>query len=292
MAKNKKSKIRSKLINIPLIGGLFKAKDRIVSVKLSGVIAAADGGYNKKYLNINNIEEQLEKAFETFGAKAVAITINSPGGSPVQSDLIAKKMRELSDKHELPIYIFVEDVAASGGYWLACAGDKIYACESSIIGSIGVISASFGFENFIKKHGVERRIYTSGTSKSFLDPFSPAKEADIKRLKTLQNEIHDNFKNWVKLRRKDKINEKSKTLFTGEFWTGIKALELGLIDGIGNMETVIKSEFGDDCEIVKIDPPKKSFISSLLSSKINSNNVTEDVIDYFESKSFWSRFGL
>ena len=196
-----------------------------------------------------------------------------------------KKIKRKNKK----IITFVEDVAASGGYWLACAGDEIYININSIVGSIGVISPGFGFVDLLKKIGVERRVYTSGKSKSFLDPFKDAKKEDIDRLKNIQEQIHDNFINYVKSRRGSKIKEKDfDEIFSGLFWVGQKAIDLGLADGIGSLEDIIKERFGKKAKIKMIDQ-KKSFIQKRLSSSLlNSDEILEKI----EEKLMWSRFGL
>jgi signal peptide peptidase SppA len=230
----------------------------IVSViKLQGVIGA--GGAMKSGISIDSVEEEITKAFNVKKLQAVAIIINSPGGSPVQSELIHKKIKSLALEKKVPVLAFAQDVAASGGYWLLCAGDEIYASENSIIGSIGVISAGFGFAEVIKKLGIERRIYTQGKNKSVLDPFSPEKEEDIALIKNIQKNIHDSFKNLVKTSRQGKLNSDDDHLFSGEFWTGKEALKLGLIDDIGDMDSVIKSRFGEKVKIKNFSKEKGWF---------------------------------
>ncbi len=186
----------------------------------------------------------LEKAFRKGKPKAVALEINSPGGSPVQSALIGSRIRRLSEETKVPVIAFVEDVAASGGYWLAAAADEIYADDNSVVGSIGVISAGFGAHVFLARQGVERRVYTAGKSKSMLDPFRPENEEDVARLKVLLEDIHENFIAHVKARRGEKLST-SRDLFTGEIWIGRKAAELGLIDGIAHLKPKIQEQFGE-----------------------------------------------
>lgn len=237
----------------------------------------------------------LEKAFRIKAAPAVAIIINSPGGSPVQSSLIFQRIRQLSKETNTPVLAFVEDVAASGGYWLACAGDEIYVNAASVIGSIGVVSAGFGFEGAIEKLGVTRRVYTAGKRKVMLDPFQPENEADIAHLKSLQQEIHDQFIGMVKSCRGTKLNGDDDLLFSGAFWTGQKAIELGLADKEGELRTILKSRFGDKVEIKLIEPKR-----SLLGMSAGANGVTahfaeasiDHLIDVAEEKSARSRFGL
>jgi len=218
---------------------LFSKNIQIPTLRLSGVIAA-QSGITSSSLSINNLEKLIEKLFSDKKSPAVALIINSPGGSPTQSSLIAKKIIDLSKEKKKSVLAFVEDVAASGGYWLACAADEIYIDQNSILGSIGVISPGFGFVDLLKKVGVERRVYTSGKSKSFLDPFKEEKKEDIKRLTNIQEQIHDNFITYVKSRRSSKLKEdKLDDIFSGLFWVGNKAIDLGLADGIGSINQVL-----------------------------------------------------
>ncbi|MCK4713399.1 MAG: S49 family peptidase, partial [Marinosulfonomonas sp.] len=218
----------------------LKPNPLVAVIRLSGVIAS--GG--RAALNDEILAPVIEKAFKRGKPKAVALVINSPGGSPVQSSLIAARIRRLSAEKEVPVIAFVEDVAASGGYWLATAADEIWADESSIVGSIGVISMGFGLNELINRHGVERRVYTAGKSKSMLDPFQPEKPADIKRLKGMLEHIHESFKAQVSTRRAGKLSE-GKDLFTGEIWVGTAAVDVGLIDGIGHLVPLMKQRYGD-----------------------------------------------
>jgi len=265
----------------------FKKKKIISHIRLTGVIGNV--GKFRQGIEFSGQEDTIRKAFSFKKALAVAITINSPGGSPVQSHLIYKFIRELSKKHKKKVIIFTEDVAASGGYLIACSGDEIYANSSSIIGSIGVISASFGFKNLIEKIGVQRRVYTAGKNKSTLDPFLDEKEEDIKRLKSIQLELHEDFINVVEESRGSKLNKNSGIeLFSGEFWTGKKAKELGLIDGIGNEEQILREKFGDEVEIKKFGKPK-GWLTKKLSS---SENNADKLISILEERSIWQRYGF
>ena len=267
---------------------IFKKKTVIPHVRLTGVIGSA--GKFKQGMDLAGQQEILKKAFSLKKIKHVAISINSPGGSPVQSHLIYSYIRQLADKKKIKVLIFAEDVAASGGYLISCAGDEIYANSSSIIGSIGVISASFGFKELIKKIGIERRVYTAGKNKSTLDPFTDEKQEDINRLKSIQLELHADFIKVVEESRGSKLKDPEKNnIFTGEFWTGKSALNLGLIDGIGNADQVLKEKFGDKVIIKNFEKPK-GFIARKLSSSI------QDPVDRFanilEEKSMWQKFGL
>ena len=235
-------------------------------------------------------QDILKKAFSIKKVKHVAISINSPGGSPVQSHLIYSYIRQLADKKKIKVLIFAEDVAASGGYLISCAGDEIYANSSSIIGSIGVISASFGFKELIKKMGIERRIYTAGKNKSTLDPFVDEKEEDIKRLKDIQLELHADFIQVVETSRGKKLKDPEKNnIFTGEFWTGASALKLGLIDGIGNIDQILKEKFGEEVVIKKFEK-QKGWLERKLSASVEGQ--LSNTLNSIEEKSVWQKFGL
>ena len=224
--------------------------------------------------------------------------INSPGGSPAQSALVGDHIRRLADEKEIPVYAFVEDVAASGGYWLACAADEIYANQPSIIGSIGVVSAGFGMKGLIEKYGVERRVHTSGKNKSFMDPFLDEKPADVKRLSALQKELHQSFIDWVKARRGKRLNGKDSDLFEGSFWTALNAQDLGLIDGMGEAKSWCREKFkddaGDECEddvkFVEFGPEKK-LVPSLFGADIKAS-LAEEALDTLETRALWGRYGL
>lgn len=274
--------------NIPIIGGIFKPKPKVAIIRMSGVIA--DGGPGRPGISHNKYEKYIEHAFDEFDLKAVLLVINSPGGSPAQSALIGDQIRRLAEECDVPVYAFVEDVAASGGYWLACAADEIYANETSIIGSIGVISASFGFKELIEKHGVERRVHTSGKNKSFMDPFISEKPADVKRLKELQWDLHETFIGWVKDRRGEKLEGTDNQLFDGKFWSAKKALELGLIDGFSSAKRFAKAKFGDDIKFAEFGPEKK-LVTSLIGGRLK-NSIAEDAIDALETRAMWGRYGL
>ena len=262
---------------------------RVSVLRLSGVIASG-GSPLRKNLNYVSLEPVIKKAFLDKKQSAVILCINSPGGSPVQSALIGKRIRQLADKNKIPIIAFCEDVAASGGYWLASCADEIYADESSIIGSIGVISAGFGFTEAISKLGIERRVYTSGESKSVLDPFKKESPTDVARLRGLQNDIHEHFIEHVKSRRGKKLNEE-EPLFTGLFWTGKKAEKLGLIDGIGAMQDVLMEKFGDDVKIKQITQKKGLFSVAGSSSRLGAA-ISYELIEHLEHRHLWARFGL
>ena len=261
-------------------------------VRLYGVIAA-QGSPLRSALNLASLAGSLEKAFAMKGARAVALAVNSPGGSPVQSALVHDRIRLLADEKKLPVYVFCEDVAASGGYWIACAGDEIYSAETSIIGSIGVIAATFGFEEAIKKLGVERRLFTAGAKKSLLDPFLPVEADDLKRLTALQKEIHDAFKKHVRNRREGRLKAGERKLFTGEFWTGAKAAEFGLIDGIGDLKSVLRQKFGDKVRLPVIGAEKSWLQRRLgLATQFSAINLPADMLAAAEVRAHWARYGL
>ena len=234
------------------------------------------------------------------GAKAVAIQINSPGGSAVQSMLIYKRIRALAAEKDLKVYVFAEDVAASGGYLLACAGDEIYADPSSIVGSIGVITATFGVNELINRIGVQRRVYTAGESKDTLDPFLPEKPADVERIKALQRDVHEAFIDLVKSRRGAKIEKADINLFTGEFWSGKKALEFGLIDGLSDLRSKMREVYGDDVRLKLVMPSTSWFRrrrsvfaeSGGFELGLSPGGLAADLISAIEARALWSRFGF
>ena len=233
----------------------------------------------------------LDRAFAVKKAKAVAIVINSPGGSPVQSHLIYQRIRMLAAEKKKKVIAFVEDVAASGGYMIACAADEIVVDPSSIIGSIGVISASFGFDKAIKKIGVERRVHTAGDHKMSLDPFSPEKPEDVRRLKALQKDIHEMFIALVKKSRGKKLNGPEKTLFSGEFWVGEQGVKYGLADRLGEIKTVLRERYGKDVETPLIAPSSSWFSKKTPGVSLESDWAAT-LISAIEARAMWSRYGL
>ncbi len=266
---------------------IFKKKNIIPHIKLSGVIGNV--GKFKQGIDYAGQEEIIKKAFSLKKAPSVAISINSPGGSPVQSHLIYKFIRELAKKNKKKVIVFTEDVAASGGYLIACAGDEIYANPSSIVGSIGVIYSSFGFKDLIQKIGIQRRVYTAGKNKSTLDPFLEEKTEDIERLKNIQLELHQDFINVVEESRTSKLKkDKGIELFSGEFWSGRKAKELGLVDGLGNADQILKEKYGEDVVIKKFEKPK-GWLAKKLSS---SEDQADKLINILEERSIWQRYGF
>jgi signal peptide peptidase SppA len=251
-------------------------------------------------LSLATSASAIDKAFNMRGAKAVAIQINSPGGSAVQSMLIYKRIRALAAEKNLRVYVFAEDVAASGGYLLALAGDEIYADPSSIVGSIGVITATFGLNELINRIGVERRVYTAGANKDILDPFLPEKAEDVERIKALQRDVHQAFIDLVRTRRGTKIDKAGIDLFTGEFWSGGKALELGLIDGLSDLRTKMREIYGDEIRLKPVSSSTswfrrwRGFVAEGdgLGFGFSPGGFAADLISAIEARALWSRFGF
>jgi signal peptide peptidase SppA len=278
-------RLRSEAVTIPVM-------------RLHGAIMAG-GPQFRPTLSLASTAGLIEKAFSFTDAPAVAISINSPGGSAVQSRLIYKRIRDLAAEKRKPVLVFVEDVAASGGYMIAVAGDEIIADPSSIVGSIGVISASFGFPQLLQKIGVERRVYTAGSNKSVLDPFQAEKTEDVERLKALQLEVHDTFIDLVKERRGAKLKD-DPDLFTGLFWSGKRGLELGLVDTLGDMRSVLRERYGEKTRLRLIAPPR-GFLGwrpglpgsrTGLSVADIAQGTVSALIDAAEERALWNRFGL
>ena len=263
-----------------IIDRIRKRPPLVAVIRLQGMISSGPRGP----LSDEALAPLIEKAFRKGKPVAVALVINSPGGSPVQSSLIAARIRRLADEKSVPVYAFVEDAAASGGYWLACAADEIYADRSSVIGSIGVISAGFGAHVFLARQGIERRVHTAGKSKSTLDPFQPQKEEDVARLKGLLGDIHAAFIDHVKERRAGKLQD-SDDIFTGEFWLAERAKGLGLIDGTGHLVPKMKEVFGDKVRFRRYGPKRGWF------SRFGAR-VVDDAIAGVEERAAFARFGL
>jgi serine protease SohB len=272
-----------------LVPARFRTDRPVVPVlRLSGVI-----GFStplRPGLSLAGIARALDRLFAVRNAKAVALLINSPGGSPAQSHLIFRRIRDLAREKDRNVIAFVEDAAASGGYMLACAADEIIADANSVVGSIGVVGGSFGFDKLIAKIGIERRLYTSGEHKAMLDPFLPEDPADVERLKALQREIHDDFIALVKSRRGGKLNGPDETLFSGEYWTGRRALGFGLIDAIGDLRSTLRQRFGD-----KVYTPLITAERGLLGRRalgVGDVGLAEDMISALEARALWARYGL
>jgi signal peptide peptidase SppA len=270
--------------------GWRKSSPVLHVVRLEGAIVAGRslGGAT---LNGKSLEPVLKKAFRK-GIAGVVLQINCPGGSPVQSALIASRIRALSAETKVPVYAFCEDVAASGGYWLACAADEIYADGNSIVGSIGVISMGFGFPKALAKLGIERRVYTSGESKSTNDPFKPEKPEDVKKLKVLLEDMHGSFKALVRERRAGKLKE-SKETFSGAYWTGRKSLDMGLVDGLGHMHEVMRRKFGDKVEFRLIEAARGWGLGRLsMADSGGMAGLPDATLQALENRALWQRFGL
>ena len=267
-------------------------------VRLSGVIGMSSP--LRPGLMLASVARQLERAFAMRRARAVALLINSPGGSPVQSHLIYLRIRSLAAEKKLPVIAFAEDVAASGGYMLACAADEIICDPSSIVGSIGVLGGTFGFPKLMEKLGVERRIYTSGERKATLDPFLPEKPEEVERLKLIQREIHDDFIELVKERRGAHLAGPETDLFSGEYWTGRTAVDLGLVDAIGDLRSVLRERFGDKV-VMPVISPERGLLGRLRPG-VGLGNVgleamgregfADELISAFEARALWARYGL
>ncbi len=269
-----------------------KQRTVVPVVRLMGTIAAESGGIGRKALSMANVEPLLDKAFEIKDAPVVAIEVNSPGGSPVQSRLICRRIRELAGKHDRKVLVFCEDVAASGGYMIACAGDEIFADPSSIVGSIGVVSGGFGFVDLIRRIGVERRLYTAGRNKATLDPFSPEKPEDVEHLKSLQLDVHETFIELVRERRSGRLKEDEPDLFSGQFWSARRGIELGLVDRLGTLHEVLAERFGPDVELERIQPRR-----GLLGGRIGfgaeaAGAAAERLATVAEERALWARYGL
>ena len=282
-----------------LVPARFRTDIPVVPVvRLSGVIGVVTP--LRPGLMLSSTARSLERAFSIRNARAVALIVNSPGGSPAQSHLIFRRIRDLAQENSRKVIAFVEDAAASGGYMLACAADEIVADPSSVVGSIGVVGGSFGFDKLIAKVGVERRLYTSGEHKAMLDPFLPEDPDDVERLKHLQREIHDDFIALVKSRRAGKLNGPEESLFSGEYWTGRHALSLGLVDAIGDLRSVLRERFGDKVYMPLITP-ERGFLgrrafgvgpNALMGLHAAPLGLADDMISALEARALWARYGL
>ena len=283
----------------PILPARMRAGTPVVPVvRLNGAIGLS--GPFRPGLTLSGLSKALDHAFDTKGAKAVALVISSPGGAPAQSHLNIRRIRMLAEEKKIPVIAFVEDVAASGGYMIACAADEIVADPFSIVGSIGVVSAGFGFDRAIDKLGIERRVYTAGTRKVMLDPFQPEKPEDIERLKELQKEIHAAFAGLVRQRRADVLSGDEETLFSGEFWTATQAQELGLVDSIGEIRTFLRARYGEKVRTPLIEQRSGLFgrkapvgvgLDGGTGAAIGAG-AAEALVGIAEERALWSRFGL
>jgi len=279
-----------------LVPARFRADIPVVPVvRLSGVIGVVTP--LRPGLMLSSTARSLERAFSIRNARAVALIVNSPGGSPAQSHLIFRRIRQLAAEKKLPVIAFVEDVGASGGYMLACAGDEIICDQFSIVGSIGVVGGSFGFPKLMEKLGVERRLYTAGESKVMLDPFLPEKPEDLKRIKAIQKDIHEHFIALVRERRGSKLKGSEKTLFSGEFWTAQMAIELGLADRIGDLRSTLRERYGEKVRMPLISEGRGFFgrrIPGLgsLEALMRQPGLAADLLSALEERAVWGRYGL
>lgn len=267
-------------------------KSRVVSVvKLQGMITASHTPLPRGTISYPAVESAVKRAFEHDRLAAVALEINSPGGAATQSALIAERIRGLAAEKDVPVLAFCEDVAASGGYWLACAGDEIYAHPTSMVGSIGVVSAGFGLEGLLDRFGVERRVHTAGENKMRLDPFRPEKPEDVRWLRGLQDQLHEQFVAWVRQRRDGKLVDGgvdgADELFTGEVFLGSRAKDLGLVDGLGTLRGVVSERYPDAKVVVA--EPRKPLLARL---GLSAPGLAAAGIDALEARAAWSRFGL
>ena len=279
----------------PLVPQRFRRDVPVVPVvRLTGII-----GFStplRPGLSLTGLARTLDRAFATRNAVAIALAINSPGGSPVQSHLIFRRIRELAREHSRPVIAFVEDAGASGGYMLACAADEIVADPHSVVGSIGVVGGSFGFDKLIAKLGIERRLYTAGEHKAMLDPFLPENAEDVERLKQLQREIHQDFIALVKSRRGAKLKGPESDLFSGAYWTGRRALELGLVDAIGDLRSVLRERFGEKV-VTPLIAAERGFLGRRVFGvgggiPVAVAGLAEDTISALEARALWARYGL
>lgn len=272
----------------------FRGDQPIVPVvRLTGIIGFSSP--LRPGLTLTGIARVLDRVFAVRNAAAVALAINSPGGSPVQSHLIFRRIRELAKEKSRRVIAFVEDAAASGGYMLACAADEIVADPNSVVGSIGVVGGSFGFDKLLGKIGVERRLYTAGEHKAMLDPFLPENPEDVERLKQLQREIHGDFIALVKSRRGDKLRGSEGDLFSGEYWTGRRALDLGLVDEIGELRSTLRERFGDRVLTPLISAERGLFRRRAFGvgrGELMPSGLAEDIISALETRALWARYGL
>jgi serine protease SohB len=264
-------------------------------VRLAGVIGVVTP--LRPGLLLSTIARSLDRAFTMPHARALALVINSPGGSPSQSHLIFRRIRQLADEKKIPVLAFVEDVGASGGYMLACAADEIVCNEFSIVGSIGVVGASFGFNQLMEKVGIERRLYTAGDHKAMLDPFLPEKPEDVQRIKAIQKDVHENFIALVKERRGSKLKGSEETLFSGEFWTAQKAIDLGLADRIGDLRSTLRERFGEKVHTPLISAERSLFGRrvpgvSLVDAFSHPPALADDLISALEVRAIWGRYGF
>ena len=286
------------MTKLPVVGDRVDRRPVVAVVKLHGVISPAATPIGRGSINLGAVESALTRAFHHDRLVAVALAVNSPGGAATQSAMVAERIRGLATERRVPVLGFCEDVAASGGYWLACAADEIYAHATSLVGSIGVVSAGFGVAGLLERFGVERRVHTAGTRKVRLDPFRPERQEDVAWLAGLQGELHDQFVAWVRQRRGDKLTGTTDELFSGEVWTGAKAVELGLVDGLGTLRGVLDKRY-PNAHVVSVEP-RRSVLARIgvggAAARLGLGGAPGDqllaVLDLLEQRATWSRFGL
>ncbi|HYZ36530.1 MAG TPA: S49 family peptidase [Pseudonocardiaceae bacterium] len=269
----------------------------VAAVKLHGVITPAPAPLGRGVINLATFDSVLTRAFGYDRLRAVALSINSPGGTPTQSALVADRIRGLADAKRVPVLAFCEDIAASGGYWLACAADEIVAHPTSLVGSIGVVSRGFGLHGLLERFGIERRLYTAGANKARLDPFLPEQEDDVMWLRGMQEELHQMFREWVCARRSKTLVTDQQDLFTGEVWTGRRAVELGLVDRLGTMRGEIAKRY-PEAELVTVEG-RRPLLARLgvvpAAAALSNRNASESalaLLEALEQRAAWSRFGL
>lgn len=285
-------RVRPLLAQLPV--ERFRNPPPLVTVlRLSGVIGRL--GPVRAGLTLAGLEKAIERAFGPSNVQAVALVVNSPGGSPVQAALIARRIRQFAEEKKVPVVAFAEDVAASGGYWLAAAADEIFADENSIVGSIGVISAGFGFHSVIEKLGVERRVHTAGRRKAMLDPFRAESPEDVARLKSIQSDIHANFKEHLRARRGERLKAPEADVFEGDIWSGRQALAMGVIDGLGDVRTVMRERYGDNVRLRPIPTAPRGLFRRRLALRrpaADAEAVAGRLLAALEEWAHWKRFGL
>jgi signal peptide peptidase SppA len=286
------------ITKLPVVGDRVDRRPVVAVVKLHGVISPAATPIGRGSINLGAVESALTRAFHHDRLVAVALAVNSPGGAATQSAMVAERIRGLATERRVPVLGFCEDVAASGGYWLACAADEIYAHATSLVGSIGVVSAGFGVAGLLERFGVERRVHTAGTRKVRLDPFRPERQEDVAWLAGLQGELHEQFVAWVRQRRGDKLTGATDDLFSGEVWTGAKAVELGLVDGLGTLRGVLDKRY-PNAHVVSVEP-RRSVLARIgvggAAARLGLGGAPGDqllaLFDLLEQRATWSRFGL
>lgn len=281
------------------LANLVDPPPRVAELRLDGIIAPA-GPFGRQTLSIERLEPAIRRAFAIPRLAAVALSVNSPGGSAAQSSLIAARIRALAEERKVPVLAFVEDIAASGGFWLACAADEIFCDPTSILGSVGVISAGFGFQDAIGRIGVERRLHTAGSRKSLLDPFRAEKPEDVARLRDLQGRLHGVFKEYVRSRRGSRLRGDDGSLFEGDIFVGQRAVEVGFADGFGTLHATVKGRFGERARIIRVGVRRRSLLARLLPVPDGTAGLGEGLAEGLaeglfvaaEARAAYARFGL